>query len=405
VATLRDRYKKGRLDPQPHFQRYEVWTPQTNSRLVESLLLDLPIPIIYFAQEEDESTIVIDGQQRLMAIYRFLDNEYALKGLGPLKKGLEGKKFNQLPEQLQERIEQFQLSTVEILKESDPLVKFDMFERLNMGATKLNDQELRNCIYRGPFNDFLRDLASEPDFRKRLLKLNKPHKRMTDVELVLRFLAFWEQTYLKHPDKKTKEFLNVQMELGANWKAPKYKKAKSAFKQAVASVWTVCGEKAFKRFAPGDEDDPNGSWERTNNRALMDVQLYGFTKYPRGVVTQRADTIRERAVELMSTAEFSDLIRHTISEQKRVERRFRLWLDMLEDVLGDSSQGPRLFSRAVKKELYQADHVCAECKQEIQSIDDAHVDHKLAYSKGGKTAKANAALAHRYCNLSKSAVD
>lgn len=181
VATLRDRYKRGRLDPQPEFQGYEVWTPQKNTRLIESILLDLPIPIIYLAQEPDDSTIVIDGQQRLMAIFRFLDNEYALKGLGPLKKSLEGKKYKELSEQLQERIEEFQLSTVEILKESDQLVKFELFERLNLGATSLNDQELRNCIYRGKFNEFLKELANELDFRKRLLKLNKPHKRMTDA--------------------------------------------------------------------------------------------------------------------------------------------------------------------------------------------------------------------------------
>lgn len=403
IATLLDNYKDGSLDTQPDFQRYEVWTVQKNSRLIESILLDLPIPIIYLAQQQDETSIVIDGQQRLMAVFNFVDNKYPLKGLGPLNNALEGKKFKEILPILQKRIRAAQLTTVEILKESDPLVKFDLFERLNTGATSLNDQELRNCVYRGRFNEFLKELAALKEFRKNLLHLDKPHKRMTDAELVLRFFAFWDQTYMKHPDKKTAEFLNTQMELGEHWNQKKYAKARAAFKQAVGSVWTVFGERSFKRFAPGDEDHPEGKWERTANRALMDVQLYGFTRYSAGAVVARADTIRERSIELMADPEFADLVRHTISEQKRVERRFRLWLDMLEDVMKESGQGPRLFNRELKEAIFDASQTCERCGQKIQTIDDAHLDHKLAYSKGGKTTKQNAALLHRYCNLSKNA--
>ncbi|MCV7035684.1 DUF262 domain-containing protein [Mycobacterium heckeshornense] len=406
VATLLDNYKDGTLDPQPDFQRYEVWTPQKKSRLIESILLDLPIPIIYLGQEQDETKIVIDGQQRLMAIFDFLDNKYSLKGLGPLKATLENLRFKEMPQTLQHRVRQFQLSTVEILKESDPLVKFDLFERLNMGATSLNDQELRNCIYRGRFNEFLKELAALPEFRRNFLKLDGPHKRMTDVELVLRFVAFWDQTYLKHLDKRTGEFLNRQMERGSYWSDNQYAKARKAFKKAVACTWTVFGDKGFKRFGAGaDKEHPNGKWERTNNRALMDVQLYGFAqaKYTQGVITSRADTIRERAIELMLESEFSDLIRHTISEQARVERRFKLWLEMLDKVLKDTAQGPRLFNRQLKEEMYKRNKTCARCHQKIQDIDDAHLDHTIAYAKGGKTIPPNATLQHRICNLLKGA--
>ena len=404
VATLLDNYKDGSLDPQPEFQRYEVWTVQKNSRLIESILMDLPIPIIYLGQEPDETSIVIDGQQRLMAVFNFLDNKYALKGLGPLKGKLEGLRFKELPQPLQKRVRQFQLSTVEILKESDPLVKFDLFERLNMGATSLNDQELRNCIYRGRFNEFVKELAELPEFRKNLLRLDKPHKRMTDVELVLRFVAFWDQSYLKHLDKRTGAFLNKQMEQGSHWSDADYARARRAFKKAVASTWTVFGEKSFKRFVPGDEDNPDGKWERTNNRALMDVQLYGFAKHPQGAVTARADTIRERAIELMVDAEFADLLRHTISEQKRVERRFSLWLTMLEQVLKGSGQGSRLFRRELKEQKFKEKPTRERSDQKILNIDDAHLDHKVAYSKGGKTDH-RMRITHRYCNWEKNAGD
>ena len=131
-----------------------------------------------------------------MAIFDFIDNKYALSGLGPLRKELEGKKFRKLDEDLQQRIEDFSLTVVEILKESEEDIKFDLFERLNTGAVSLNDQELRNSVYRGDYNEFLKTLAGNATFR-RLLNLKSPHKRMNDVEFVLRYMAFREQTYLR----------------------------------------------------------------------------------------------------------------------------------------------------------------------------------------------------------------
>ena len=118
---------------------------------------------------------------------------------------------------------------------------------------------------------------------------------------------------------------------------------------------------------------------------------------------KNADNVREAAIDLMSTPEFSDLISHTISEFKRVERRFDLWKQMLDRVLGSEDQGPRLYSRKEKEAAFKADQTCGICGQLIQFIDDAHMDHKEPHSKGGKTTPGNAVLAHRFCNLSKHA--
>ena len=102
-------------------------------------------------------------------------------------------------------------------------------------------------------------------------------------------------------------------------------------------------------------------------------------------------------------AEFADLLRHTISENKRVVRRFRIWEDALAELLGDDDLGPRQFTMDTRDQLYADDPKCAICKQKIAVIEDAHVDHKLAYSKGGPTVDENAQLTHRYCNMSKGA--
>lgn len=402
VETLNGRWIRKKLDTQPDFQRYEVWSKQKRSRLVESVLLGLPIPLFYFAEEPDGREVVIDGQQRLTSLFRFLANEYPLTGLGPLR-ALDGKKFEDLEEQHQDAILGFTLNIVTVLKDSDPDVRFSMFERLNEGATKLNDQELRNSVYRGDYNDELKTLSEMPDFWT-LIRQREKHKRMVDVELVLRFMAFRNQTYLKHPDKKTKEFLNREMELGPTRTKKERQAGQKDFKNAVAASLTVFGERAFRRFAAGDADKGvDGRWESRFNRALYDVQMYGFSQYPRGVITKHADAIYEAGIELMSDPVFADLVSHTISERKRIIKRFRMWSDMLEGVLGDEEQGPRLFSLQVKKKLFDDDPTCALCSQAIKAIDDAHVDHAEAFSKGGATSEDNAALAHRYCNIAKQA--
>jgi Protein of unknown function DUF262 len=272
IDSMKGRYDKGRLIPQPDFQRYQVWPRNKQSRLIESILLDLPLPLIYLAEEPDGRTVVIDGQQRLMAIFDYLDNKYPLKGLGPTKNTLDKSYFRDLDETLQGKIEDLELSVVEIKRESDAEIRFELFERLNTGATSLNDQELRNCVYRGDYNDFIKDLATDATFRK-LLGLKDAHARMADVELVLRFMAFRDQTYLKYPEKKTKGFLNKQMELGRSTNPRDQQKAAKDFKQATQLALTVFGDRAFKKYTPGTSQNPNGSWARANNRALMDVQL------------------------------------------------------------------------------------------------------------------------------------
>src|SRR5205823_6388788 len=112
-----------------------VWTPQKKSKLIESLLLDLPIPRIYLAEQPDGIQIVVDGQQRLIAMFQFVANQYSLKGLTVFGQ-LEGKRFGDLQDDLQERIERFLVAIVEIRKESDPDINFELFERLNTGTTQ-----------------------------------------------------------------------------------------------------------------------------------------------------------------------------------------------------------------------------------------------------------------------------
>jgi hypothetical protein len=182
IDALHGKFKRGKLVVQPDFQRQFVWDQVKASKLIESALLGIPIPIVYLSEEPDNKEYVIDGQQRLTSFFSFIDGhfpsagDFHLKGLTVFAE-LNGKRYNELPEALQDQIRYFSLRTITFKRESDPSIKFEVFERLNTGSVSLNDQELRNCIYRGDYNRLLRELSEDPDFMH-LLGLTKPDKRM-----------------------------------------------------------------------------------------------------------------------------------------------------------------------------------------------------------------------------------
>jgi uncharacterized protein with ParB-like and HNH nuclease domain len=163
IGGLHMRHKTGDLILDPIFQRRKVWDDSKSSRLIESLILEVPLPIFYLAESADGKEEVIDGQQRLNAFFRFLDNEFPLRGLKALKR-LNGTFFKDLDKPTQKLVMNTSIRTVLFKKESDDNLRFEIFERLNTGAVPLNRQELRNCVYCGPYNKLLVSLASDPDY-------------------------------------------------------------------------------------------------------------------------------------------------------------------------------------------------------------------------------------------------
>ena len=351
IYELFRKFQRGDLILDPEFQRRYVWDNKKASLLIESILLEVPIPVIYLAEEEDGKFTVIDGQQRLRSFFRFLNNEFKLRGLSVLSE-LNGKYFKDLDEEKQRKIEDATLRVIEIRKESHSDVKFEIFERLNVGAVKLNDQELRNCIYRGKYNDLIKELAEDRDFLF-LLGLKEPHKRMYDRELVLHFLAFYNQTYLKYKPPM-KQFLNREMENNRNISEEKIKELRRAFKETVSMVKSVFGDKAFRRFIPGDEKDPNGRWEiRKINIGLFEIIMFGFSRYAKNQIIPLSDVIREELLHMMtSDKEFVESISGSgTTSIAKVTTRFKKWLDALERIVGTPKTEPRTFSWELKKQL------------------------------------------------------
>lgn len=404
IFELSHQNKRGRLKLDPEFQRYYIWDDNTASRLIESVFLEIPIPVIYLAEETDGKYSVIDGQQRLRTLIRFLDNNLELKGLQVVRE-LNGKYYQDLTSDLQNKFENYPIRVIEIQKDSHPAVKFEIFERLNRGSFKLNDQELRNCIYRGCYNSLLKEMAEDKEFMS-LLGLKQPHNRMFDRELVLRFFSFYHNTYLKYTPPM-KRFFNIDMEKFKDIDEKHENELRAVFKKAVQLTYTVFGNNAFKRFMPGTEKDQNGFWEKRKiNQALFDVVMFGFTQYERNQVIPLADAVREELIWLMThDREFIDSILISTSSKDKVYTRFERWIHSLKQVLGVPKSEGRNFSASLKEQLYGSNPACAICGQRIHTVDDSEVDHIEFYWHGGKTIPSNARLVHRYCNRARGGRD
>ena len=408
VDSLRNQWIKKRLNIQPDFQRLgDVWEDKQKSKLIESAILQIPLPSIYFSEEKDGKRIVIDGQQRLAAFFDFIQGEFSLTGLTTCKH-LNGLKYGEMNEEYQEKISTCTLRAITFKKDSDENLKFEIFQRLNSGAVSLNDQEMRNCIYRGKYNDFLKELAKDSKFRKIMGMTDSPHKRMKDVEYVLRFAAFYFQTHI-HYKQPMKEFMNEEMRQRQNISETDEKRLKTAFKNAVESVYTVFEDPVFKESAFRrwflDENVNEGELPEVKqvsklfSASLFDILMGSFAHKDRGAITRHSDAIRE-AIIVLSTENknFINYITKATSNTTVVKKRFEIWNQELNAILEHETTQPRCFNRALKEKLFEKDPTCKICNNRISNVDDAAVDHIKQYWRGGKTIPENARLTHRYCN-------
>lgn len=403
VISLYNKHKKGHLILQPDFQRQYVWDSTKASKLIESAILQIPLPIVYLSEEKDGKEYVIDGQQRLTSFFAFIDGlfpdgrQFKLSGLN-VHAELNGKKFNELTDDLQNKINSYGVHTITFLKNSSENLKFEIFERLNTGSVQLNDQELRNCLYRGNFNIALKEMASDPDFMY-ICGLKIPDKRMKDIELVLRFSAFYHKTYLKYK-APIRSFLNIEAQEKRVISDKELLELKSAFKNACQITRSLLDKNAFKRFYKGKDGHINGFWEPNKfNTSLYDILMYSFANEDKNRVFQNLDSIKEALIYLMTEdQEFVDSIELSTSSVQAVTTRFDKWRETLKNILGVQQKEPRCFSYKLKEEMMSENSTCAICQQKIQSTDDAALDHIKQYWTGGKTIPENARLTHRYCN-------
>lgn len=395
----------GELVLQPQYQRNFVATDLISSKLIESILLDVPIPVVYLAEEQNGSYSVIDGQQRLTSFLSYLEGKFpdsrpfklsGLKVLSELNRTL----FVELSSELQKKIRNTTIHSIIIKKESNPDIKFEIFERLNTGSTKLNEDEIRNTVYRGSYIELLSELSENQTFHE-LIQKDNFKKRMIYRGMILRFLALSEKSYLNYKSSM-KQFSNKELRDNRYLNPEKRKEYKIRFEHCLDLVKVVFGTNAFRRYIPGSNEDV-GKWASTQiNMSLFDLQMVGFVNFTKNEVLSKADAIREELLKLMiNDSEFQNLIGFKTSDTDNVKKRFTIYMNMLDRVIGDKLYSERNFSLAMKEELFKSNPYCAISGQKILAIEDSEVDHIIPYSKGGKTEKSNAQLVLRYFNRAK----
>jgi len=374
-------YREGRLILDPEWQRNYVWANQRASRLVESFLIDIPVPVVYLAENKQGNYEVIDGLQRLTSSFRFFEGEYALSGLEILK-DLNGKYFKDLDVRFQNKLWNVTLRAVELAPSTPKDLMFTIFERLNTWGTALNEMEIRNCLYRGSLNRSIGQLSSLPEFIQCISQENIS-RRMDDRCLILRFLAFYERTYLK-ATRGLKRFLNEFLEVYREAKDEKLKEFEQAFRKSMRASLTVFGKNGF-RLRQQDKRG-QGEWAHRPNAAIFQVIAVSFTKYEASQITRAADAVFEEYLDVLATdPSWVDSVTKSTGDSDRIGYAFETWFERLDRVLsGFNTNGRKQsFSRELKEEMFQQRSTCTICGQNIKLLNDAAMDHDLHYWRAG----------------------
>jgi len=331
VSDLYRMMSEGDINLNPEYQRNYIWDNKRASLLIESIILNVPIPVVYVSQEEDDSWTVIDGLQRLNSIKRFFDRDFKLTGLQILSE-LNRSDIKSLNPKALRVLKNGLLRIIVISHDSHEDIKYDVFMRLNRGAVKLNEQELRNCLYRGTLNQTLKELTKNEQFLK-LLNLKAPHKRMNDCELILRFLALngnWnpDTEQIDYYKGRMKTFLNDFMIRNKDINQERIDLYKKTFDETVDKVYSIIGVKAFRRF---NED---GDYETSFNRSIMDVLMTSFSKYPKEQLEAKKEEINAKLKYLIiEDKEFRDSITIGTSDVKVINYRLKRWYKEISDII------------------------------------------------------------------------
>jgi len=258
---IRDMWKQGDIVI-PEFQRNFVWTVTQASLLIESFLLGLPVPQVFFYIDDQNKSLVIDGQQRIVSIVYFFDGYFGdestqgrrqvfrLTGLDE-RSPFAGKRFEDLDETQQRKLKGSVLRAINIRQLSpkkENTSVYHIFERLNTGGTPLKAQEIRNCVFRGRFVTVLRELNKNTHWRK-ILGKKTFDKHQKDVELLLRIFALCDEGWIKYA-KPMKEFLNVAMNTNKEADSKRVKRLEESFPKAVGIVIRQLGTKPFHIRGP-----------------------------------------------------------------------------------------------------------------------------------------------------------
>ncbi len=324
VHDVLRRIEKGSFVMDPDFQREFIWPEEKQCKLIESVMMRIPLPVFYLAENKKGQMIVVDGLQRLSTFQRFVNNELKLKL--PHQSELHDKFFSQLTPKLQNRVEDCNLVLYVIDAKVPAQALLDIFERVN-GGVPLTRQQMRNCLYSGQATRFLKDEASKNVFIKATGgSLNR--KTMRDRELINRFCAFrilgWSQ-YRGDMD----DFLARSLEKMNGISRADLEALSAQFRASMRNNYLVYGKHAFRKHSSIYTS------RSVINASLWDVMSTGLSDYSEPLIEANKNKLQEAIYKLFKNPQFSDSISLGTNQVSRVKDRFLMVDKMLKEVLGD----------------------------------------------------------------------
>lgn len=330
LSLIVTRINHGEIDLNPDFQRRPgLWSKVAQSRLIESLLLKIPLPAFYFDSTSDERWVVVDGLQRLTAIHRFFTGKFRLTGLEFLT-DLNNKPYDDLSRPFRRRIDETQLTVSKILPGTPDDVKFNIFKRINTGGLPLSSQEIRRALYRGQASTILEELVASKPFEE-ATEFTSGGDRRENEELVLRFLAHSHLGLEAYTKSDLDDFLNVAMESLNNASTSVLDLLRTRFTQAMQLAKRIFGVNAFRK--------PVKKNRTQINKALFETWgclLGGLSEEQAARIAIDDDLCRkiERGfLELMNDPEYEDSISTGTSSKVKVRLRFNKVSALLEGCL------------------------------------------------------------------------
>lgn len=325
----RQYHERKTINLAPEFQREKVWTKKQNSELIESILMGIPLPLMYFFQDEMGNIVVVDGKQRLNALFEFMKNNYTLSELTILEH-LKGKKFKDLEPYQRANIEDYEL-VVNIIKPPTPdRIKFDIFDRVNRGGTRLNNQEMRNAIYQGKATELLNKLSTNESFQEAINRAISP-TFMKDRYIILRALAFISYKNIKFQENYNSDiddFLGKFMKYLNKSEDYEIQKIEDIFIRSMKNSFEILGENAFRVSTYDNEE------RRTPiSMALFEslVYLMSFDE-----VLKNKTRTKKKVKNIMQNSDFRDSITSPVDSSVKVNKRFDYMDKILEELNYDN---------------------------------------------------------------------
>lgn len=264
VFQVMRKIRLNEINLQPDFQRHIVWNDIRQSRLIESILIRIPLPAFYLDARNENEWLVVDGLQRLSTLDRFFNKkELRLVNLEFLGNQLEGKTFDELSREFQRRIEEAQLFLYIIKPDTPAEVKFTIFYRINTGGMVLSNQEIRHCLFQGKSTLLLKKLAESKEFMTATTESINT-KRMDDCECVLRYFAFHLTPYITYKKESTFDnFLGNTMATINKMSKEEISRLEDEFRKAMILSKDIFGRYAFRKM-----------FEKNAKRALINKSLF-----------------------------------------------------------------------------------------------------------------------------------